>query len=655
VAQTLELKLKGIYSNPNNLGTSVPDGALEQCTNFTIDSDDIAEVRRGFSRLGGPFSAGTDRAQKYFVYQSQLLSSYTGNKMAWYSDNVVTGDITSGNPVVTSVDTTGMANGQYVYGVGIPANTTLTINAVTTRIDLSNNPTITGTTVAITASGWVNYTGSHFPNSSTFKVQSAEANQNFYYTTANGVQKLSAYNDSTSVNSGEPRGLDITGTRSDDANGFLSANSQVGYRAVWGYKDANDNVILGAPSNQTVVAGTTSGGSNSKVTLTVVIPSPNVAITSTDFVQIYRSKGSAGAAISPTEDMQLVYENNPTDAELGAGSMTIEDNRPYALMGAFLYTSPSEEGIRQSNEQPPQSKCIAAFKDSLFYGNTTAKQRLNITMVGVGQETTAVLTNGSNTAVSIAATGVNTAWGSLVQQSNGATNIIAANTTIEATGINATAVDLSSQAVMPVARSFNSSAIIVAEDVINGPGHGYATGQIGQFSTSAADLPDPLAVSTNYAIISINSDYCQVAANATAAAAGIEIVLNDAGTGTHTFTPNLDVSITVSANVTIAGVVYQPRTTETARIDGTNAYYKVYVSGSIGQDIADTAQSLVRVINATNAQTNVVAYYSSSIDELPGQITIEEADLGGSAFTATTPVFGTEWSPVLPLFWYLCV
>jgi len=44
----------------------------------------------------------------------------------------------------------------------------------------------------------------------------------------------------------------------------------------------------------------------------------------------------------------------------------------------------------------------------------------------------------------------------------------------------------------------------------------------------------------------------------------------------------------------------------------------------------------------------VYAYYTSSIDDLPGEILIEEIDLGGDAFSATAKTFGTEWSPVLP-------
>jgi hypothetical protein len=302
--QTLSLKLKGLYTYPNNLGDSIPGGALEKATNTTIDAEDIAEVRRGFSRLGGAFSDTTFRAEKYFIYQDQLIASYTGDRMGYYTDISLTGNTTSSSNVVFGTST-GLAADQYVYGSGIPANTKITsVNA--TAIVIDNTATVTALNASITCSGWINYSTSQVPISDTFKIRSAEANENFYFTTDSGIQKLSAYDDSDAVDAGMPRGLDIVGTLQAITGGFCEADSQVAYRVVWGIKDANDNVILGAPSNQTVVINP-SGGNDSQISLAITIP-PTITIS--NFLQIYRSKASAGDGLSPTEDMQLVYENN---------------------------------------------------------------------------------------------------------------------------------------------------------------------------------------------------------------------------------------------------------------------------------------------------------------------------------------------------------
>jgi len=195
-------------------------------------------------------------------------------------------------------------------------------------------------------------------------------------------------------------------------------------------------------------------------------------------------------------------------------------------------------------------------------------------------------------------------------------------------------------------KSFEDSDVDTGNDTINEPSHGYDTGTVGQVSTTNT-LPNPLAVDTDYYVISINSDYYQLAMNAAAASGGTEINLINQGNGTHTFPPGEDArqySITVTSNVTIAGINYLPRSGENSAAGA----YKITTTGSPAQDIADTTQSLVRVINATALQSNVNAYYTSSIDDLPGGMLIEEVDLGGSEYAAVAQIFGDEWSPVLP-------
>lgn len=64
--------------------------------------------------------------------------------------------------------------------------------------------------------------------------------------------------------------------------------------------------------------------------------------------------------------------------------------------------------------------------------------------------------------------------------------------------------------------------------------HGYVTGDSVVLTTSGADLPDPLAISTEYFVILVDSDEIQLATTYANAIAGTEINILDAGTGTHT-------------------------------------------------------------------------------------------------------------------------
>jgi len=73
-----------------------------------------------------------------------------------------------------------------------------------------------------------------------------------------------------------------------------------------------------------------------------------------------------------------------------------------------------------------------------------------------------------------------------------------------------------------------SDILTVASD------HGLVTGDIVQLTTSVADLPDPLAVLTEYFVILVDADEVQLATTLANALAGTEIDITDAGTGTHT-------------------------------------------------------------------------------------------------------------------------
>lgn len=224
------------------------------------------------------------------------------------------------------------------------------------------------------AGTWVNYSGAVIPPLAGARLRSVQSNENFYVTSSTGVRKLDAYN-GTLTDAGVPPALDGNGSTTG-ASGFLANNYQVAYRMVWGYKDANDNLILGAPS-QRVVVENTSGGTRD-VSLTFTIPS---GITTSYFYQIYRS-GQFASGIEPDDELQLVYEDNPTAGEIAAKAFTITDSTPDSLRGATLYTSPSQEGIANSNTPPPLCTDMTLYRQYVFFGNTSQKQGSFLTYVG---------------------------------------------------------------------------------------------------------------------------------------------------------------------------------------------------------------------------------------------------------------------------------
>lgn len=322
--QSLTVKIAGLHTFPSDF-SAVPEGALSQADNVVIDQDGMVAPRRGFgyvthgSSVQSAFSSSAYRAAKLFFYQSQLLAHYGA--------------------------------------AGAP-----------TLLAYHNSTT-----------GWSNYTGTYNPPSSTVPVRSAQASKNFYFTTDSGVQKLDAYT-GTPAAVGVPTALDLQASLVN-ANTWLTNNYRTAYRIVWGIKDANQNLILGAPSQREAITNT-SGGTRS-ISLTFTIPA---GITTAHFYQIYRaaSTDNSSTTVEPSDELGLVYEGNPTAGELVTGTVTVSDIVPDALRGATIYTAPSQEGLANSNYLPPKALDLADFRNCLFYANTTSFQSYTLTMLGVG-------------------------------------------------------------------------------------------------------------------------------------------------------------------------------------------------------------------------------------------------------------------------------
>jgi len=312
--QKLNLKIKGLYIDPNSF-SEVPLGALVRADNISIDKDSVAESRRGFNYYGTELSAGGPAVviKKAFNYKDRLITHYN-SKLAYDSDG-------------------------------------------------------SGT--------WTDYSGTYSDPDTGFKMRSVLANRNFYFNTAEGIQKLDALT-ATPVDAGAPKALNGTAVTTG-GSGFMATNTQVAYRIVWGFKDLNNNLILGAPSQRIIVVNT-SGGTRD-VSITFQVP---VSITTNWLYQIYRSPESASSTDVPNDEMQLVYEDNPTGGEITARSITVTDSTPDDLKGAALYTNPTQGGIIEANDQPPFAKDIAAYKGFTLFANTRSKQRLNLTLISIG-------------------------------------------------------------------------------------------------------------------------------------------------------------------------------------------------------------------------------------------------------------------------------
>lgn len=210
------------------------------------------------------------------------------------------------------------------------------------------------------------------------RITHAEMNRNLYFTSLTGIKKIDSIMQDPK-DAGIPKAIhfevSLTGT-----TGFLADTYSVNYKIVWGYRDLNGVLMLGAPSQ--VVTIKNNAGASRNVAFTIYIPS---GITVNHFVQIYRSEQING---TPSLELAQVYEKTPTDAEITAKSMggggTVVDVSADLLRGAFLYTNPSLGGAIQANDQPPLAKTMVKFKSYVWYLNTVSKYRLKVTLLGTG-------------------------------------------------------------------------------------------------------------------------------------------------------------------------------------------------------------------------------------------------------------------------------
>lgn len=225
------------------------------------------------------------------------------------------------------------------------------------------------------AGTWAQYSGTYSPPTSNF-VNSTQANGNFYFTTNNGVYKLDALAGTPKL-AGGPQALDVTLAVSGVGTAVATA-TQVAYSVVWGYLDANDNLILGAPSQWAYYVNTS--GSTNDISVTTTIPSE---VTTSYFVQIYRTAGTSGSSIVPGNTFQLAAQYTPTNTDITNKYVTVVDSTPDSLLGAYLYTADGQPS-NFPNTPPPLALDITTYNGMTFYMNFTTLQQATITLAAVG-------------------------------------------------------------------------------------------------------------------------------------------------------------------------------------------------------------------------------------------------------------------------------
>lgn len=247
------------------------------------------------------------------------------------------------------------------------------------------------------AGTFADYSGS-FSAPTSYKMRGVQTNSNLMITTSTGVKVLTDVAGTAARNTGAPRGLGPEYALNAASTGFLDNNYQCAYRVVIQRTDANSNVLVGYPSQRLWV--TNSSGNAKNVDLTVYLPSECII---GDVIQVYRTEKVSGVSTdSSGDEAGLVYQYELASGDISAGYISFTDIVVDSLIGATIYTAPSQEGIAAANQRPPLAKDIALYKSAfMFYANTETKQRLAFSLLGTSTLGVAITGDTTDTSTTV--------------------------------------------------------------------------------------------------------------------------------------------------------------------------------------------------------------------------------------------------------------
>jgi len=491
-------------------------------------------------------------------------------------------------------------------------------------------------------------TGTYTVPETNYKIQGLELQSNHYITTGSGIYKSDTLG-SQYIATGAPKGLSFD-TRIIDSINWLTNGYTVSYRVVWSIEDNNNNIVDGAPSERQDI--TNSAGADRAVELRIYIPT---SVTTSYYCKVYRSSQNTG---TPPEDYQLVYQARPTSAEISSGILEFNDILADDWRGASLYTNTTQEGIENSNERPPLSNSITSFKGYTFFGNIENKQRLYTALISTTNLTsgtsTITINNGTNsivfgcyaftTNIGSGITGAADNGGGLVRITTSGNHGLSTDDCINITGVAGTTEANGDWTITAVAgTTFDLQGSAFANPYTSGGTVDLRINNLGAGVAGAADNGAGLiriTTSKNHGLTT--GDYVRI----------YDV------TGTTEANETWQVTAIAATTFDLVGSTFSNAYVSGGTVDLYEDYgatprfllYKTANQGTDAQNIAKTAQSLVRTINLCTSNTFWDGHYNSSGTDPVGKMEVDAKSLGAAAFylTANSTATGGCFGPTMP-------
>ena len=590
--------VRGLYGFRNEL--SGPEGSLTKADNVIIDEVGVVEPRRGFKEWGDNLTLTADRIKQLLTYKIRILR-HVNNSLQFDS---------TGNGAFSTF------NGTY-------------------------NELIAG-----------------------LRIKYSESNGNLYFTASDGIKKISAKSSSefsTSagyiVNAGAVKGLDLEGVLTG-TTGFLEAGNQCAYRVVWGYKDINENLILGSPSSRTLVENfsvtsevefSAKSVSSYTVTLqdsgnTVTLPSHGFALNSVVFFTTINS--TAGITIN---NNYYVISTAPNTFQLAV----TQSGSPIDLVtdgNGILYTNPNK---------------VVLAAHGLSNGDEISFSLITTTL-GISENLSYYVINSTlgNFQIALAIGG-----NPVILMNDG-------TATLKATTLNPPKdVELTIQVPQEVTNKYFLQIYRTPQIIPSSPGSDECGDEMNQVAEIPYDLSNPVVYIDTYLELfrdngtllytnQISGQGIIQANDRPPIATDIQLFRNSmfyANTKTlHRLSLNLLSSVGLDTytfalgNSTIVRkYVFQEYDSNTdpnpSIANATGGIIGADLGGSPAQNIDTTARNLVRIMNK-DTPSPVSVYYTSIDTALPGQFTLESKSLSDVTFytCVSNVAISTKFNPELP-------
>lgn len=369
---------KGLKVQQNSFSNDVT--SMEEAENISLVYDNLITKRRGFTE-DRKFEDGQE-INNIFQYQDDLFA-VSQDKLYRMPIPLTTAQAAtlSGSATITvTKNNHGLTTNDYITYFNVE-DTDDFINAFDSRqaayygthqitVTSANTFTFQASEVALatTVSGATAASYKYYyrvggqpvvVSSLTGVAQNIEANKNAYFLSDNGLMKLER-DDLPLLKAGIPQAMDISvvlgkqgsSTPSTDFYlGTIRANSQVAYRVVFGRTDANENLVLGAPSQvftvinplffpTAVVRGADDSGGAGFATVTVTV-SNNLIVN--DVIYVYGALTTGQAIDDGTAFTVLTASSTQFTFNVPNATTTINTlNFGYEQTARLAFSIPSE-------------------------------------------------------------------------------------------------------------------------------------------------------------------------------------------------------------------------------------------------------------------------------------------------------------------------